>query len=332
MPVHDAAQAPQTGSDARADRDRRPAFPIAWFLSLTLLVGAPGLFLACDVPGSGYAATATLWVESTGDEANGGPTGAPDDWDSLLRSHRLLVDVVREHQLHLPTPDRQLRDAGSPGADESALHREMREREASRALSRRLHTIRSRDGNVLHLRLEGVDPAETAATLNSLTERLVALAAERERSRFEETLTVLERQLEKVERDLDEAERQRTATGEPRSAGRVWALASIYAEVRGRLEATRLAMRSSIPDVRVLTRAEVPDRRSDDLRLPLVAALVAGWLAAALAGVLLSGRNVAGPDTARVHAAAHAWVDRVPALAVLIGALLALLATALLLP
>lgn len=65
---------------------------------------------------------------------------------------------------------------------------------------------------------------------------------------------------------------------------------NIYNEVRGRVEAASLAARSSIPDVRVLDRATVPERPSEDQRLPLAAAILLGCLGAAVGGAILLDR------------------------------------------
>jgi len=66
---------------------------------------------------------------------------------------------------------------------------------------------------------------------------------------------------------------------------------NLYNDLRGRVETARLAAASSIPDVRILDRAQVPVEPSQDERLRIVFMLFAGCLGAALAGALLLDRT-----------------------------------------
>lgn len=77
---------------------------------------------------------------------------------------------------------------------------------------------------------------------------------------------------------------------EGRLARRVATTENLYSEIRGRVEAARLAAASSIPDVRVLDQASVPNRPSDDQRLPLAAMIFFGCLGAAMGGAILLDR------------------------------------------
>lgn len=62
---------------------------------------------------------------------------------------------------------------------------------------------------------------------------------------------------------------------------------SLYNDIRGRVEAARLAAASAIPDVRILDLATVPTRPTEDRRLPLAAMILFGCVGAALAGAIL---------------------------------------------
>jgi capsular exopolysaccharide synthesis family protein len=77
---------------------------------------------------------------------------------------------------------------------------------------------------------------------------------------------------------------------EGRLERRVLTTETLYNEIRGRVEAARLAAASSIPDVRVLDYATVPQRPSGDQRLPLAAMILFGCLGAAMGGAILLDR------------------------------------------
>jgi capsular exopolysaccharide synthesis family protein len=65
---------------------------------------------------------------------------------------------------------------------------------------------------------------------------------------------------------------------------------TLYTEIRGRVETARLAAASSIPDVRILDVPQVPQRPSQDNRLPLAAMIFFGCLGAAVGGAILLDR------------------------------------------
>lgn len=77
---------------------------------------------------------------------------------------------------------------------------------------------------------------------------------------------------------------------EGRLTRRVQSTGALYNEIRGRVEAARLAAASSIPDVRVLDIATVPQRPSQDRRLPLAAIILFGCVGVAMGGALLLDR------------------------------------------
>lgn len=77
---------------------------------------------------------------------------------------------------------------------------------------------------------------------------------------------------------------------ERRLERRVGTTENLYNQIRGRVEAARLAAASSIPDVRILDLAAVPRRPSDDQRLPLSAVILFGCIGAAMGGALLLDR------------------------------------------
>ena len=74
---------------------------------------------------------------------------------------------------------------------------------------------------------------------------------------------------------------------EGRLARRVATTENLYNQIRGRVEAARLAAASSMPDVRILDMAAVPQRPSEDQRLPLAAAVLFGCLGIAMGGAIL---------------------------------------------
>ncbi len=65
---------------------------------------------------------------------------------------------------------------------------------------------------------------------------------------------------------------------------------NLYNNVRGRVEAARLARASSIPDVSILDEAAPPRRPSQDMRLPLAAGILFGCLGIAMTGAILLDR------------------------------------------
>jgi capsular exopolysaccharide synthesis family protein len=66
---------------------------------------------------------------------------------------------------------------------------------------------------------------------------------------------------------------------------------SLYNDLRSRVETARLAAASSIPDVRILDRAEVPRQPTGDVRLMVAAALVLGFLGIAFGGAIVLDRT-----------------------------------------
>lgn len=79
-------------------------------------------------------------------------------------------------------------------------------RDAAQDLSARLATGMDRDGNFLRLSLSGTDPRLITQTLNSLMERFYSVAADLKSSRLEETLLILEEQLDTMEIELARSE------------------------------------------------------------------------------------------------------------------------------
>ena len=65
----------------------------------------------------------------------------------------------------------------------------------------------------------------------------------------------------------------------------------LYDDLRGRVESSRLAAASSIPDVRVLDRAQVPQVPLEDNRLRLAFMIFVGCLGAAMGGAILLDRT-----------------------------------------
>jgi capsular exopolysaccharide synthesis family protein len=65
---------------------------------------------------------------------------------------------------------------------------------------------------------------------------------------------------------------------------------ALYTELRGRYEEASLARASSIPDVRILDRAVIPDGPANDQRARLAGMLFLGFLGAGLAGAVLLDR------------------------------------------
>jgi len=66
---------------------------------------------------------------------------------------------------------------------------------------------------------------------------------------------------------------------------------NLYNELRSRVETARLAAASSIPDVRILDRAQVPRRPSNDRRLLFAAAIFLGFIGTAVGGVVVLDRT-----------------------------------------
>lgn len=77
---------------------------------------------------------------------------------------------------------------------------------------------------------------------------------------------------------------------EGRLERRVSIIGNLYDNLRSRVETARLAAASSIPDVRILDRAAVPQEPTEDSRLRLAALLFFGFLGAAAGGAVLLDR------------------------------------------
>ena len=77
---------------------------------------------------------------------------------------------------------------------------------------------------------------------------------------------------------------------EGRLRRRVSTTENLYNEIRGRVETARLAAASSIPDVRILDEATVPQRPTQDRRLPIAAMILFGCIGAAMGGAILLDR------------------------------------------
>ena len=77
---------------------------------------------------------------------------------------------------------------------------------------------------------------------------------------------------------------------EGRLERRVTTTENLYNDIRGRVEAARLAAASSIPDVSILDEATPPRRPSDDQRVPIAAMIFFGCVGAAAAGALFMDR------------------------------------------
>jgi uncharacterized protein involved in exopolysaccharide biosynthesis len=135
---------------------------------------------------------------------------------------------------------------------------------------------------------------------------------------------------------------------EGRLIRRVRTTENLYNEIRGRLDAARLAAASAVPDVSILDRAAVPRHPSEDMRLPIAALILFGFLGVAMAGGLLLDRMSVGfrvapdmnhdpqldahggpPRTPRRHRSTmrHFGEGWVPVLAIIGGSALGLVAT-----
>ena len=80
-------------------------------------------------------------------------------------------------------------------------------RDAAIGLSASLHTeLPEQYGNFLRLELPGSNPTRIASTLNAVTERYVAVAADLKRSKLDELTRILEEQLSRAGNNLDQAE------------------------------------------------------------------------------------------------------------------------------
>lgn len=79
-------------------------------------------------------------------------------------------------------------------------------RDAARSLQTRLRTSMDRQGNFLHLQLEGQNPTRLANVLNGVMERHVAVAAILKRVQMDSLTAILQRQLTTVEDQLHASE------------------------------------------------------------------------------------------------------------------------------
>lgn len=330
---------------------RRTIFRYSWLLAPAVLLGAPLAYVVWTGVDVTYTAQGTLWIATpAAPDARHEPIAPPPDgfaWIELLRSYRVLESVVIEHRLHVDVP------RGSLEPDATRAFSVVTPRDAAEALSRDL-TARA-DRNVLSVALSGSDPEKTANVLNALMEELVEVASGLQTRKLEETLIALDAQLAEVETELAGAEHDlehfRVTTNrrpgnavpgavaepsdgdwtmeEARLGRRVRAAAGLYAEVLGRVESARLARASATPDVRILDRASVPKRPSEDMRLPVTLAVLLGWLGVVGGGALLLGGREVRPAYGGVHGTVRRGPgqDVGPVLAILAGGALAVLMT-----
>lgn len=216
-------------------------------------------------------------------------------------------------------------------------------RDAARQLSSRLRTVASRDGSFLRLEYAADDPEHATRVLNALMVRHVAVAAELKQRRLDETLVILEEQLGLMERELEEAERNvelfltdpgamtelgevEHAMEEARLRRQLTVSENLYGEIRGRVETARLAVASSIPDVRILDAATV----TDGLRVPaeVLVLILLACLGTALGLMLTLGRVDARFPASELDAGVgRLRADRVAGRAILVGTVLAMLVT-----
>lgn len=78
--------------------------------------------------------------------------------------------------------------------------------DASASLARNIKTRLDPDGNFLRLQLKGTNAAAAAATLNAVTERIVAVESDMKRRKFQELSTVLSEQYDHAKDALDQAD------------------------------------------------------------------------------------------------------------------------------
>jgi capsular exopolysaccharide synthesis family protein len=108
-------------------------------------------------------------------------------------------------------------------------------------------------------------------------------------------LTELETQERDLQGRIDNASAELAAIPprtieEGRLTRRVQITENLYNDLRSRVETARLAAASSIPDVRILDRATVPQQPTDDSRLRWAAMIFFGFLGAAAGGAILLDR------------------------------------------
>ena len=200
------------------------------------------------------------------------------------------------------------RTSFAPGASVEFSVRSVRD--AARDVSESLMVVTDREGSVLQLALEGPEPRRAADVLDAVMDRCVDLAGSLKRARLDETLAILQKQLEAARRDLEQADRDLEAfrvesfhassnrsdslaerTTEEGLRRRVRVTESLYEEVRRREEMARLAAAQATPDLRILDRASVRKRPDGDDRLPIIAAVLFGCLGAVVGGGLIRERN-----------------------------------------
>jgi polysaccharide biosynthesis transport protein len=80
-------------------------------------------------------------------------------------------------------------------------------RAAASRLQGALAATLDRQGTFIRVSLRGGDPARTAATVNAVMDRHVALAADLKRGHLDEQAEILQRQLQQVQSELEQAER-----------------------------------------------------------------------------------------------------------------------------
>lgn len=312
---------------------RRPAPPtdgLRWWIVAVLLLGSAGASFVAMRQEPVYIAEGSLWVET------GPRTGRVSDEAPLPPAqHNAWVELLRSRQVLEPVAAR----AGVTVGD----------------LSDRVAVRLDPTGNFMAVSFRDTDPRRAASITNALMDRHVELAAELKARRMTELLEILRKQLGEVEQDLARAEQDledfrveaaeselasvtarpdvrsiaRRETERTRRLRRVRAVDALYDDLRRRVEAADLASRSMIPDVRMLDRATVPARPATDGRLWTAVAFLVGLLGVVVVGVRSTGRLVERRTREDGSVPEGRMEDLLPILAIVSGALLALLLTSL---
>lgn len=309
-------------------------------VALAVVVSGGVTLLAASREGARYTAEGNLWIDAPPQPWVPDATTTRNQevlrsnaWIELLRSYTVLESVVLDRRVQV----RAARDRADAFTSFQLAEVSVEAtRDAARSLSDRLVTAMDPQGNFLHVQLTGDDPVETTATLNAVMNRYVDVAADLKIRKLDESLVVLEEQLEVMETELARTERElemgRRSPGleiteEERLSRRVRSAENLYNEVRRQVESARLARASATPDVRILDAASISTRPRRGSRIP-VAFLVFGGLVAALLGGLSVGRigrrGRSAVNEITVDSSEH---DIVPALAIFLGSLFALLGT-----
>ncbi|MEA3401680.1 MAG: GNVR domain-containing protein [Armatimonadota bacterium] len=211
---------------------------------LCTVLGAGAAFVVSTQTTPVYEASATLLVHQA-------PSGDGSDYQNLLTSER-LARTYSEMLTGRPIMERVI--------DELALD------ETAEELAERVTVELVRDTQLIRLKVEHTDPGIAARAANAVAEAFVAYTETLQQSRYAESMSSLQAQMDDLARLIEETEGKLEALGrdeaaeEARLEGILAGYRNTYSTLVQNYEAMRVTAARSADDVLVYEEARVPRR------------------------------------------------------------------------